>query len=52
MSISIKINAGGDEPFAVDIERFPTEVELEKANSALEILPFGVFLMVFLICCS
>ncbi len=48
MSISIKINAGSDEPFAVDIERFPTKVELEKANSALESLPFVLFLMVFL----
>ena len=48
MSISIKINAGSDEPFAVDIERFPTEIQLEKANGAAEILPFGVYLVVFL----
>ncbi len=48
MSISIKINAGSDQPFAVDIERFPTLVELEKANSPLESLPFGLFLLVFL----
>lgn len=48
MSISIKINAGSDEPFAVDIERFPTLIKLEKANSPLESLPFGLFLLVFL----
>ena len=48
MSINIKINAGDDEPFAVEIERFPTQVELEKANSPLEMLPFGLFLLVFL----
>ncbi len=48
MSISIKINAGSDEPFAVDIERFPVKIELEKNNSPLEFLPFSLFVMVFL----
>ncbi len=48
MSVAIRINSGTDEPFAVEINSFPTSIELEKPNSPLEILPFGLFLMVFL----
>jgi len=48
MSINITENAGRDEPFAVEIDEFPTQVSLVKNNSPMEIAPFFLFLLVFL----
>ncbi len=44
LSIAIKINAGDDEPFAVEIEGFPTTVEVVKSGAGWMVVPFGLFL--------
>jgi len=46
MSIAIKINSGDDEPFAVDIEQFPTKIMLAGQGLGLSLIPFAFFLLV------
>jgi hypothetical protein len=48
MSITIRIKSGEDKPFAIEIERFPTEVVLDKAAVDFSGAIIAVIVLVFL----